>query len=139
MISIQDFLSDSQGKKYKDVFNDTRINFSLLIDFFNNPEIIKRLEDSEIHHKRPALAGVIVELEKIPEINIFFTTNDPNTTLRFRQTVGVLVKLHMLQNGWETTNTKGSLGSRNPAQKHLNTDGSLSTWFSKAEHYKKIP
>ena len=137
MITIYDFLSDNQGKRFKDVAEDQRICFEDIIKFFNRPDILKRLEDSELHHKRPALAGVIVEMERIKTVNNFFTTNDAHTTVRFRQAVGVLVKLHMLQNGWTTTNVKGSLGTRNPKLQYENNDKSLSRWFSKAERYIK--
>lgn len=137
MITLEDFISDNQGKRFKDVVDDTRLDFKILIDFFNRKDISIRLEDSETNHKRPALAGVIVELENIKTIDSFFNTNDAHTTIRFRQAVGVLVKLHMLQLGWTTTNIKGSLGTRNPNEKYTNTEGSLSKWFTKAERYIK--
>lgn len=137
MITLEDFLSDNQGRRFKDVVDDSRIDFRRIIQFFNQPDIAKRMEDSEVNHKRPALAGVIVELEKIEEVDNFFKSYDSHTTIRFRQAIGVLVKLHMLQLGWTTTNIKGSLGTRNPDEKYTNTEGSLSKWFTKAERYIK--
>jgi len=135
MISLENFCSDKQGRRYMDVVNDNRIKFQEIIHFFNQKEIRQRLLDSEIHHKRPALAGVIVELENLDAIKKFFSTYDAHTTIRFRQAVGVLVKLHMKKMGWYTTSVKGSLGTRDPMKKYENTKGSLSKWFLRAEHY----
>jgi len=137
MISLEEFLSDEQGKRFIDVIKDQRLNFVEIIYFFNCSDIQKRLEDSELNHKRPALAGVIVDLENINTVENFFKKNDAHTTVRFRQAIGVLVKLHMLQNGWTTTNVKGSLGTRDKNLQYENTEGSLSKWFTKAERYIK--
>jgi hypothetical protein len=137
MVSLSDFSMDKQGRRFADVVSDTRIDFSKIIGFFNRPEIEKRLIDAELHHKRPALAGVIVEFEKLKEIDEFFTKHDAHTTVRFRQAIGVLVKLHMQKNGWQTTNIKGALGKRDPNAQYSNTESSLSKWFIKAERYSK--
>lgn len=143
MISKTDFLSDTQGAKFKDVVEDSRVSFLDVIDFFNNEARRTRLCDSETHHDRPALAGVIKEFEAQPLIKQFFETNDGHTTQRFRQGIGVLVRLHMQQIGWHTTGRKGSLGTRVKNLPHTTAPGAymnhsgLSKWFTRAERYEK--
>jgi hypothetical protein len=143
MISKSDFLSDNQGAKFKDVNEDSRFSFQDVIDFFNDETRRIRLCDSEIHHDRPALAGVIKEFEAQPSITLFFETSDGHTTQRFRQGVGVLVRLHMQQMGWHTTGRKGSLGTRAKTLPHTSDPGAyqnnsgLSKWFTRAERYEK--
>ncbi len=99
--------------------------------------------DSEVHHLRPALAGVIREFETQPDIESFLSQKDSHDTVRFRQAIGVLVRLIMESHGWKTTGRKGSLGTRvkvapgtaDPGA-YRNSSG-LSVWFTRAEHYEK--
>jgi hypothetical protein len=143
MISKTDFLSDNQGAKFKDVVEDSRVSFDEVIDFFNNDARRIRLCDSETHHDRPALAGVIKEFETQPFITHFFESSDGHNTQRFRQGIGVLVRLHMQQMGWHTTGRKGSLGTRVKTDPHTTTAGAyqnssgLSRWFTRAERYEE--
>ncbi len=142
-ITGEDFLSDPTGVKFADVVRDPRINFQSWLDFFNSEARQIRMEDSEIHHLRPALAGVIRELEETPSFEQYFARNGEDNTARGRQAIGVLVRMIMERRGWEKTGEKGSLGQRIKSQvnktgsKH-NTSG-LSKWFSKAEHYQRKP
>jgi len=141
MITMNDFLSDPQGIKFRDVIRDPRVSFQKVIDFFNDDARRTRLTDSETHHERPALAGVIKEFEAQSFITEFFETNDGHSTQRFRQAVGVLVRLHMQQMGWHTTGKKGSLGTRTKNLPHTTTPGAyrntsgISKWFSSTERY----
>ena len=144
MNTISDFLEDQQGRRFTDVINDARINFQIVTDFFNDSEHIRRMIESELHHDRPPLAGVIKEFEAIPEIDTFLSGEDAHTTTRFRQAVGVLVRIHMVQQGWKKTGRKGSLGTRaktapgttEPGAYH-NTGG-LSKWFTRCERYERM-
>ncbi len=61
----KDFLEDRQGRTFADVTNDPEQPFDRILEFFNDPEHQRRMEDSEIHHDRPALAGVVRELEAL--------------------------------------------------------------------------
>ena len=143
MITLNDFSGDNQGRRFTDVINDTRINFQVIVDFFNDSDHIRRMLESEIHHDRPPLAGVIKELETVPEIDAFLSGEDAHTTTRFRQATGVLIRMHMEQQGWQKTGRKGSLGTRTkvasgtkePGAYH-NTSG-LSKWFTRCERYEK--
>jgi len=143
MITIDDFMNDNQGRRFTDVINDPKINFKTVIDFFNGPDRIRRMIDSELHHDRPPLAGVIKEFEAIPEIDAFLGGEDGHKTTRFRQAVGVLIKLHMEAQGWETTGRKGSLGTRAKTEPGTTTPGAyrnisgLSKWFTRCERYQQ--
>lgn len=141
-IDLQDFLDEPQGKTYKDVVNDTRISFQIVIDFFNRQDIQARLEGSELHHDRPPLAGVVREFEAVPAVDDFFQSNDAHTTQRFRQAVGALVRMHMEGSNWSKTGRKGSLGTRGKVPPGTTTPGAyqntsgISKWFTRAERYE---
>lgn len=143
MITMDDFKADPQGRRFTDVINDQRIDFQIVIDFFNVPDKVRRMVESELHHDRPPLAGVVKEFEAISEVDAFLGGEDSHTTTRFRQAIGVLIRMHMGQQGWNTTGRKGSLGTRAktpprttaPGAYH-NTSG-LSKWFTRCERYQK--
>lgn len=144
MISREEFLKDKQGAKFRDVVEDQRISFNLVLDFFNNKVRRLRLADSVIHHDRPALAGVVKEFELQEQVSEFFENNDGHTTTRFRQGIGVLVRMHMEQMGFSKTGIKGSLGTRPKISPHTTFPGAyknkqgLSMWFTRAEKYAKL-
>ncbi|MCX6345075.1 MAG: hypothetical protein NT018_08370 [Armatimonadetes bacterium] len=141
-ITVNDFLNDTQGAKFADVVKESRINFQSWLNFFNDPVRQQRMEDSETHHLRPALAGVIIELENDPAFKSFLANNDAHTTRRGRQAIGVIVRIIMERLGWTIRlHAKGSLGQRartTPGTvapgSYYNTSG-LSKWFTKAQHY----
>ena len=142
-ITFAEFQADKQGRGYADVLADPRISFQIVIDFFNRPDVLRRMEESEKHHDRPPLAGVIREFESIPEIDQFLGTHDGHTTTRFRQAVGVLVRMHMEALGWQKTGRKGSLGTRSKVAVGTRTPGAyqnahgLARWFTRCERYVK--
>lgn len=63
------FLEDNQGRMFSDVVNDPEQPFDAVLEFFNDDSRQRRMEESEIHHDRPPLAGVVRELESHPAIN----------------------------------------------------------------------
>lgn len=139
---LDDFHADAQGAQFSDVSSDTRIDFAEILAFLDSPERRLRMLDAELHHDRPALAGVVRELESLRSVHLFFATNDGHTTRRFRQAVGVAVRIVMQDWGWRTTGRKGSLGVRASvppqtleAGAYHNTGG-LSVWFTRAERYQ---
>ncbi len=137
MITKDDFLSDPTGAKFADVVRDPCIEFQAWLDFFSDQARQIRMEDAEEHHLRPALAGVIRELERTSSFIQYFQSDKGNTA-RGRQAIGVLVRMIMERRGWHRTGRKGSLGQRLKSGEEgmLNTSG-LSKWFSKVEHYQK--
>lgn len=143
MTLYDQFVADAQGRKFTDVLNDSRLDFRKTCDFFEDKDCQRRMLESETHHNRPALAGVVKEFESQPEIGQFFDKHDGHTTTRFRQAVGVLVRIVMENNNWRTTGRKGSLGTRATVAArtripgvYRNNTGSLSIWFTRAERYE---
>ena len=113
-----------------------------MLEFFNDEGRQRRMEESEIHHDRPPLAGVVRELESQPSIDEFLSSQHPRRTKRLRQAVGVVVRMIMERLEWKKTGKKGSLGVRakvahgttRPGAYH-NTGG-LAFWFLRAERYE---
>ena len=140
----QSFPQDNQGRRFADVLADPRIPFATVLAFFDDLDRQRRMVESELHHDRPALAGVVRELEARPDVDQFFRRHDGHTTTRFRQAVGVIVRIVMESHRWRTTGRKGSLGVRTsvPARTtrvgaYHNTGG-LALWFTRAERYELI-
>ena len=141
----QQFPQDHQGRRFADVMADQRISFPSILAFFDDPDRQRRMVESEEHHDRPALAGVICELEARPDVHQFFLNHDGHTTTRFRQAVGVVVRIIMEDQGWQTTGRKGSLGVRANVPPRTTTPGAfpnsggLALWFTRAERYELPP
>ncbi len=141
-ITRDDFQNDRQGRTFADVLEISGQPFDSLIDFFADEDRQRRMEEAEIHHDRPALAGVIRELEAQREIDDFLTTADARHAKRFRQAVGVLVRLIMEARGWKKTGRKGSLAVRGSSDSQGDSGGSshntggLAFWFLRAERYQ---
>lgn len=138
-----DFLGDRQGRTFADVLNDPEQPFDAVLEFFNDEDRQRRMEESEIHHDRAPLAGVVRELESLPSVDGFLSSKHPRRTKRLRQAVGVVVRMIMERLGWRKTGKKGSLGVRakiaprtaTPGAYH-NTGG-LAFWFLRAERYER--
>jgi len=117
--------------------NDPDQPFDAVLEFFNDPNRQRRMEESEIHHDRPPLSGVVRELESHPAIDRFLADTQTQRGKRLRQAVGVVVRMIMQARGWRKTGRKGSLGVRGgkfPSESNHNTGG-LAFWFIRAERY----
>lgn len=141
-ITQEDFMNDRQGRTFSDVWDNPQHPFAALVDFFADDDRQRRMEEAETHHDRPALAGVVRELESQPEIDGFLTTAIPRDAKRFRQATGVLVRIIMEARGWQKTGRKGSLGVRSKPAPQNSTEGTqhntggLAFWFLRAERYQ---
>lgn len=139
-ITREKFLKDKQGRTFSDVVNDPEQPFDEVFEFFRNSNRQQRMEDSEVHHDRPALAGVIREFESQPVIEQFLTELHHQKTKRFRQAIGVVARMIMEARGWKKTGRKGSLGvraTRSSSIPYHNTGG-LAFWFIRAERYERV-
>jgi hypothetical protein len=142
-VARQDFLQDRQGRTFADVLNDPDQPFDEVLAFFKDKDRRRRMEESEIHHNRPPLAGVVRELESQPHIDGFLSFEHPRRTKRLRQAVGVVVRMIMERLGWKKTGKKGSLGvraklpSRKAAPGAYHNTGGLAFWFLRAERYQR--
>ncbi len=139
-ISREEFLADSQGKTFSDVVNDPDQPFALLLEFFSDPHRQQRMEESELHHDRAPLAGVVLELEAIPEVDAFLGGVHTQRSTRLRQAIGVIVRMIMERKGWKTTGRKGSLGVRATPEDDTppHNTGGLAFWFIRAERYERV-
>lgn len=138
-ITQAEFLGDRQGRTFADVVNDPDSPFAELLEFFNDEGRQRRMDESELHHDRAPLAGVVRELEAFPVFNAFLTGVHAKRTTRFRQAVGVLVRIIMQRRGWRKTGRKGSLGVRaaSSTRKPDHNTGGLAFWFIRAERYER--
>ena len=133
------FLEDRQGVKFTDVVNDPEQLFDSVLGFFDDADRQRRMEESELHHDRAPLAGVVRELESQPDIDRFLTGIHSRRSTRLRQAIGVLVRMIMERRGWQKTGKKGSLGVRAPQAKGTpsHNTGGLAFWFIRAERYER--
>jgi hypothetical protein len=141
VISREKFLEDRTGKAFSDVVNDAEMPFRDVLAFFNDESRQRRMEESEIHHDRPPLAGVVRELEALPSVDRFLREIHPPRSKRLRQAIGALVGMIMQQRGWRKTGRKGSLGVKaaEPGPNLPNhNSGGLALWFIRAERYECI-
>jgi len=142
VVTREDFRKDRQGRTFADVLDDPQQPFDAVLAFFNDQSRQRRMEESELHHNRPPLAGVVRELEAQREIDRFLASQHPRRTKRLRQAVGVVVRLIMERRGWRTTGKKGSLGVRAAREHHTakpgayHNTGGLAFWFLRAERYE---
>lgn len=115
-----DFRADPQGRRYADVLKLP--GFEFVLAFFDAKDRQRRMLESEQHHRRPPLAGVIREFERDTEIKKLYGGLRAKQAVRFRQAVGVVVRVVMVKNGWNQTGLRGSLAG-------------LSEWFQRTERY----
>lgn len=143
ILTRDDFLQDRQGRTFADVMNDPEQPFDAVLEFFNDRDRQRRMEESEIHHDRAPLAGVVRELESQPSIDSFLSSKHPRRTKRLRQAIGVVVRIVMERLGWKKTGKKGSLGVRAKIARRTETPGAyhntggLAYWFLRAERYER--
>lgn len=138
-ITRENFLEDHQGQRFADVVNDPEQPFDTVLEFFNDDSRQRRMEESEIHHDRPPLSGVVREFESHPAIDRALADIQTQRSKRLRQAVGVVVRMIMQARGWRKTGRKGSLGvrtSKNRSTPSHNTGG-LAFWFIRAERYER--
>lgn len=134
-----EFLADQKGKTFADVVKDAEQPFDVVLEFFDDGNRQRRMEESELHHDRSPLAGVVRELESQPDVDRFLAGTHARRNTRFRQAIGVLVRIIMERRGWRKTGRKGSLGVRaaGAARTPAHNTGGLAFWFLRAERYER--
>lgn len=139
-ITRDDFLQDRQGKTFSDVVHDPELPFAMVLEFFSDADRQRRMEESEVHHDRAPLAGVVRELESLITVDEFLAGIHPRRNARLRQAIGVLVRMIMERRGWRKTGRKGSLGVRaaGVAGTAAHNSGGLAFWFIRAERYERV-
>jgi hypothetical protein len=102
-ISDQAFLADSHAARYRDVAENHPDAFAALLTILNDPTHQAGLVAAE-RFGLPALSGVVQAVES--DANIVQVLRSAGSA-RFRQAVGVAVRLTMEALGWTTTGRKG--------------------------------
>lgn len=108
--------NDPQVKRYKKVWESETVARSVkdVGEFFERPDIVRRMIESEKHHDRPALAGIVIDLESLiveqsmAGIERGEMQGWPSPTRR-NQLIGVIIRIVMEAEGWKPTGKKGSL------------------------------
>jgi len=102
-ITTQDFLADPHAAKYRDVVTGHPEAFARVVAILNDPYQQEQLVAAE-RFGHPALSGVVgrVEGDEIVAESLASPASQ-----RFRQAVGVAVRLTMQSLGWVTTGSKG--------------------------------
>ena len=137
-ITREAFLEDRQGRTFADVADDADGLFEKVLTFFSDADRQKRMEESELHHDRAPLAGVVRELESLPGVHEAFLKGDATRSKRLRQAIGVIVRMIMEDRGWQKTGRKGSLGVRATSSPNTpnHNSGGLALFFLRAERYE---
>lgn len=138
-ITRKQFLTDAQGRTFADVAEDPEQPFDVVLKFFSSADRQRRMVESEIHHDRSPLAGVVRELEAEPAVNQFLSEVHATKSKRLRQAIGVVVRILMERRGWQKTGRKGSLGVRaakTAVSSPRHNTGGLAFWFVRGERYE---
>lgn len=119
--TVADFLADSTGRCFVDVVNADPGLFDRVVDFLDDPGRRQRMVEAVLREGRPALAGVVAELEQQPWFEAHMGSRPNEGTKRLRRAVGVLIRIIMEAQGFRKTGRKGTLRE--------------SRWFGTAEKY----
>lgn len=106
MVTVNDILNDRHAATYAPALEHRWQARDALLTILNDPANERCLTLAE-ELGRPALAGVVRRIENDPAIAAVL--DEDAAGHRFRQAVGVLVRLRMNELGWNTTGTKGTL------------------------------
>lgn len=102
-LTVEDFLVDSQGAKYSDVARTHREALARLMAMLSDPNHQAELVAAE-EYGHPALSGIVRAIEADESIARSLASPAGN---RFRQAVGVAVRIAMERLGWGKTGRKG--------------------------------
>ena len=108
-LTVHDFRNTFQGRKFADVLTGSAPAMRELLRLISLPDRQIRLDIAEEHFERPAIAGVVVELEQLPAV-VQVLEGDPSAARRFRQAAGAAVRILMEGRGWQKTGIKAAVG-----------------------------
>lgn len=102
-MTVETFFADPHARRYRDVVASYPDAFARVLAVLNDPLHQAELTAAE-RYGRPALSGVVRAIEADPCIaKVLASSASP----RFRQTVGVAVRLTMEALGWSAARRKG--------------------------------
>jgi hypothetical protein len=117
-LSEASFQADTHAAKYLSTLRRDPAAFERLLDLLNRPETARLLTSPR--GSEPALGAIVDRIEADPVLAA--AVGVATDSLRFRQAVGVAVRLRMEQLGWVPTGLKGAVRR--------------SRYFAKAERYR---
>jgi hypothetical protein len=103
VLTLPQFLADPQGRRCRDVVASPEFepSFQKALDILNRSDCQERMRMAEIYFHQPAIAGAAHELEDLLAAVKFFATQSQFN--RFKQALGVAVRILMEQMGWKKT------------------------------------
>lgn len=124
LITLPVFEADDHGCTFGDLLGDpeARKALSLGLAILNSVEAQRCLEHSEDAHERPALSGVVKQIERVPAIRERLARRDVGSD-RLKMALGTAVRLVMEGRGWRRTGRKTAVG--------------VGEFFSRAERYER--
>lgn len=122
MLTIDDFRRDPHAAKYVRELENRPQAAEHLLEILNEPAN-EGLFVHEADRGDPPLAGVVRSIEADPEIRQILASGPGGH--RFRQAVGVAVRLRMEQLGWRAAGSKGAVRGAG--------------FFKKAERFSRVP
>ena len=117
VITVETFLADPHAAKYRDVVDRDGEALDRVFAILNDQQVVHDMT-SATRLDLPALQGAVEAIESDPVVVAVLRCPDGQ---RFRQAVGVAVRLKMESLGFATTGRKGSVRSE---------------WFSRSERYQ---
>jgi hypothetical protein len=120
-LTFDEFCKEAQGRTFADVIARAPAALREVLAILSDSDCQRRMEESEPHHMRPALAGVVVAIEARSEVAKIMKSADKNFAKRFRQATGAAARIVMEGRGWKKTGRKGAVG--------------VGDYFNRAEHY----
>ena len=123
MISRKSFQDGPHGRRFLPVLDNPKVPAKQVVDLLNEPRILEGMAFVTKSIEYPALGAIVKELERVTEIAKYFAATPSRETLRFRQFVGMAVRLAMEGKGFRTTGRKGYIGT-------------ISGWFTRAEIFE---
>ncbi|MEQ8847868.1 hypothetical protein [Botrimarina sp.] len=138
-INADRFREDRQGKSFADLLDEPDHPLRDLMDFFNDGDRRRRMQESEVHHNRAPLAGVVRELESQESVRRILAGSDAAAAQRLRQAVGILTRMVMEDLGWQRTGRQGTLGVRAESEEPapIHNQRGLSMWFARGERFRR--
>ncbi len=109
LIDAAAFQADAHGAKYAAFVRHHRDAFAHVFSVINDPAAERRMVDVSTD-REPALLAVVGRIEASPAVRVVLA--DDRATNRFRQAVGVAVKLKMERLRWVPMGKRASVARR---------------------------
>jgi len=123
MITKTSFKNARHAVIFLPLLGNPKVPTQAVLDLLNQRDMTQGMCFVSREMEYPAVGAIVMALEKIPEIKEYFMKTPSADTVKFRQFIGMAVRLKMEENGYRKTGKKGSIGS-------------FSKWLTRAEIYE---